>query len=145
MRKLKLILLLMVIPMFFITPACEEDIEDPDACYELTIKKEGEIIILTPPYTIDAGRKIIFENCGYADFYSFFNGTPGHVWAEYQDPTDTLTTGGETLPGGDIEYTYLYPGDYTATMVLTNRQVGDPYNIKQVTMEFVFTITEPEE
>ena len=119
--------------------------EDPDACYELSIKKQGEVIILTPPYTVDAGRLILFENCGYADFYSFFSGIPGHVWAEFDNPSDTTTTGGETLPGGDKEYAYQTPGEYTATIVLTNRQVGDPYNFKEVTMDFVFTITEPEE
>ena len=145
MRNLKILLWLIVVPMFIISPACEKKkVEDPVACYELTIKKEGEVIVLTEPYTVDANREIQFTNCGKADFYAFFSGIPGQIWSEF-NPADKTTVGGDTKPGGNVNYTYQNTGEYTATIVLTNRQVGDPYNNKQRTMDFFITVTEPEE
>jgi hypothetical protein len=141
MKNLKNLILWMVVPSLMFAPACEKKVEDPVGCYTLTIKKEGEILTLTEPYTVDAGRAIHFENCGKADFYACFNGTPGHVWAEF-NPSDLTTTGADTQAGGHIDITYLTPGQYTATFVLTNRQVGDPSNAKQVTVDYVITVTE---
>jgi hypothetical protein len=135
----------MVIPSLMLATGCEKKVEDPVACYKLSIKKEGEIIELTEPYSVDAGREIQFENCGKADFYSFFSGTPGNAWADFIDPSNTTTVGTDTRAGGDINYTYQTTGQYTATMVLTNRKVGDPYDYKQVTMNFEITVTESEE
>lgn len=135
----------MAVPLFITTPACEEDVEDPAACYELSIKKEGEVLVLTEPYTVDAGRSIQIENCGKADFYSFFSGTPGHVWADFNNPSDTETVGADTKSGGSIDYTYSTPGQYTATMVLTNREVNNASNYRQVALDLVFTVTEAEE
>lgn len=141
MKNLKNLILWMVVPSLMFAPACEKKVEDPVACYTLTIKKEGEILTLTEPYSVDAGRDIHFENCGKADFYAFFNGTPGHIWAEF-NPSDLTTTGGDTGAGGHVNMTYQTPGQYTATFVLTNRQVGDPSNSKQVTVDYVITVTE---
>ena len=145
MKKPVNFLIFMAFLLIAVTPACEKDLEDPDACYTLTIKKEGEFIVLTEPYSVDAGRSIQFENCGRADFYSFFSGTPGQVWADYKNPSDTATVGADSQPGGNLKYAYQVPGQYTATIVLTNRQVGDPYNSKQIALDFVITVTEPEE
>jgi hypothetical protein len=131
--------------MFFITPACEKDIEDPAACYKLSIKKEGEILVLTEPYTVDAGRSITFENCGKADFYSFFSGTPGHIWEDFNDPSDTETKGADTKSDGSFNYTYQDPGQYNATVVLTNREVKNASNYRQVTLVLVINVTEAEE
>jgi hypothetical protein len=145
MKKIKIILLLMLVPLFFIAPACEKNIEDPASCYSLAIKKEGEILELTVPYTVDAGREIQFINCGKADFYAFFSGTPGHIWSEFIDPANTTTTGGDTKPGGNVNYAYQDVGEYTATIVLTNRTVENPKDSRQVTMDLLITVTEPEE
>ncbi len=101
MRNSKIILLLIVVPLFIIATACEKAVEDPVGCYELSIKKEGEVLVLTEPYTVDAGRSIHFKSCGNADFYAFFSGTPGHIWSEFIDPANTTTTGGDTKPGGN--------------------------------------------
>lgn len=135
----------MVFPVLFTAPACEKEVEEPDACYTLSIKKEGEVVILTEPYSVEAGNKISFENCGHADFYAFFSGTPGHIYADYTDPADTITTGSDTNATGDVSVTYNDPGQYTATILLSNRAVGDPYNAKQVAMNFDITVTEPVE
>jgi hypothetical protein len=145
MRNFKIILLLIMVPLFFIAPACEKAVEDPLACYKLSIKKEGEVLVLTEPYTVDAGRSIQFENCGKADFYSFFSGTPGNVWADFNNPSDTETVGVDTKSDGSIDYTYSTPGQYTATMVLTNREVKNASNYRQVALDFVITVTEAEE
>jgi hypothetical protein len=144
MRYFKTLLCWMVIPSLMLAIGCEKEVEDPLACYTLTIKKEGEIIQLNEPYTVDAGREIHFENCGKADFYAFFSGTPGHVWAEF-NPSDLTTTGADTGAGGHMNYTYQETGQYTATFVLTNRQVGDAQDYKQVTVDYVITVTEAEE
>jgi len=143
MRNFKIILLLIVVPLFFMTTACEKAVEDPVGCYELSIKKEGEVLVLTEPYTVDAGRSIQFENCGKADFYAFFSGTPGHVWADFNNPSDTETVGGDTKTDGSIDYTYQTPGQYTATMVLTNREVKNASNLRQVAHDLQITVTEP--
>jgi len=145
MRNLKIILLLTVLPLLFIAPACEKEVEEPDGCYTLSIKKEGEIVVLTEPYSVKTGVGISFENCGKADFYAFFSGTPGHVYAEFINQADLSTTGTDTNSNGDISYTYSIPGQYTATVLLTNRAVGDPYNIKQLVLNFEITVTEPVE
>jgi len=134
----------MVIPSLMLATGCEKKVEDPVACYKLSIKKEGEIIVLSEPYSVDAGREIHFENCGKADFYAFFSGTPGHVWAEF-NPSDLTTTGADTGAGGHMNYTYQTPGQYNATFVLTNRQVGDAQDYKQVTVDYLITVTEAEE
>jgi hypothetical protein len=144
MKYFKTLLLGMALTSLIIAPACEKKVEDPVACYTLTIKKEGEILQLNEPYTVDAGREIHFENCGKADFYAFFSGTPGHVWAEF-NPSDLTTTGADTGAGGHMNYTYQTPGQYTATFVLTNREVGKASNSRQVTVDYVITVTEAEE
>lgn len=135
---------MMTVPLFIFITACEKKIEDPVACYKLSIKKEGEILELTKPFTVDAGRSIQFENCGKADFYAFFSGTPGHVWEDFNDPSDTETVGIDTKSGGDIDYTYQTPGQYTATMVLTNREIKNPGNYRQTALNFEITVTEAE-
>jgi hypothetical protein len=94
---------------------------------------------------VDAGRTIDFENCGYADFYAFFSGRPGHVYSEFIDPADSTTTGGDTQAGGDFSFTYQEPGVFTATILLTNREVGNPGNYRQIPLDLVITVTEPEE
>lgn len=135
----------MVVPALILLLACEKKVEDPVACYKLSIKKGGEVLVLTEPYTVDAGRSIEFKNCGKADFYSFFSGTPGHVWEDFNNPSDTETVGTDTKSGGDINYTYQTPGQYTATMVLTNREIINASNYKQVALKFAITVTEAEE
>lgn len=145
MRKFKFILLLAAFSLLFIAPACEKDVEDPEGCYTLTVKREGELIMLTQPYTVAAGEGINFTNCGHADFYSFFSGTPGHVYSEFTNPADTTTTGTDTNSSGDVSVTYSETGQYTATILLTNRAVGDPDNMKQLAMNFEITVTEPVE
>jgi len=145
MRNFNFFLLLVTGLLFLVIQACEKEVEEPDGCYTLSIKKEGEIITLTEPYTVEAGFSISFENCGQADFYAFFSGTTGHVYADFIDPADTTTTGTDTNVTGDVSVTYSTPGEYTATMLLTNRQVGDPYNYKQLVMNFNITVTEPVE
>ena len=128
-----------------IASACEKAIEDPQVCYTLTIKKDLETITLTEPYTVDAGRAIVFKNCGYADFYSYFSGTSGHVYAEFIDPSDLTTVGQDTQARGELTISYQTPGQYVFTMVLTNREVGKPDNYRQIPVDFVFTVTEAEE
>ncbi len=145
MRKLRISFLLMVFSLLVIFPACEKEVEDPDGCYTLSIKKEGEIVILTEPYTVEAGTAISFNNCGKADFYSFFSGNPGHIYAEYIDPADSTTTGTDTNAIGDVSVTYSTPGQYTATILMTNRAISDPDNIKQLVMNFEITVEEPVE
>ena len=145
MKKFKIIFLLTVIPILFYSTGCEKEIEEPDGCYTLSIKQDGEIVILTEPYSVEAGVSIFFENCGMADFYSFFSGKPGHVYAEYTNPADTTSTGVDTNSTGDVSVSYPDAGEYTATMLLTNRTVGDPHNAKQVAMNFDITVTEPVE
>lgn len=135
----------MMLPLIFVASACEKAVEDPDVCYTLSIKKDLETIILTEPYTVDAGRAIVFENCGIADFYAYFSGTPGHVYSEFLDPSDLTTVGADTQAGGNLTFTYQTPGQYTFTMLLTNREVGNPGNYKQVPVDFEITVTEPEE
>ena len=144
MRKTRITLMLIVVPLLILASSCESKLEDPVACYELSIKKEGQVLILTAPYTVDAGRSITFSNCGKADFYSFFSGTPGHVWADFNDPSNTTTTGGDTKADGSINYTYQDPGNYTATLVLTNRKVGASSEYKQLTVNFEIMVTEAE-
>jgi hypothetical protein len=133
-----------MVVLLIVAAACEKKLEDPVACYKLTIKKEGEILDLSKPFTVDAGRSISFENCGKADFYSFFSGTPGHVWEDFKDPSDVTTVGTDTKSGGHIDYTYQTPGQYTATMVLTNREVKNPGNSRQIALNFEITVTEAE-
>jgi len=145
MRKLKISFFLAVFSLLIIAPACEKEVEEPDGCYTLTVKREGEIVTLTEPYTVEAGEGITFTNCGYADFYSFFSGNPGHVYAEFTDPADTTTTGTDTNSSGDVSVTYSEIGQYTATILLTNRAVGDPDNVKQLAMNFEITVNEPTE
>ena len=143
MRNSKIILLLIVVPLFIIATACEKAVEDPVGCYELSIKKEGEVLVLTEPYTVDAGRSIHFKSCGNADFYAFFSGTPGHVWADFNNPSDTETVGSDTKSDGSIDYTYQTAGQYTATMVLTNREVKNASNFRQQALDLLITVTEP--
>ena len=145
MRKFRISFLLAALLLLVIAPACEKEVEAPDGCYTLSIKKEGEVVNLSEPYTVEAGTAIAFTNCGKADFYSFFSGNPGHVYAEYIDPADTITTGTDTNSSGDLSVTYADPGQYTATILMTNRAVGDPDNIKQLAMNFEITVTEPVE
>ncbi len=95
-------LLLMMVPLILFASACEKAVEDPDVCYTLTIKKDLEFITLTEPFKVDAGRAIVFENCGMADFYSYFSGTPGHVYSEFTDPSDVTTSGGDTQARGKL-------------------------------------------
>lgn len=144
MKYFKILLLGMAIPSLILAPGCEKKVEDPVACYTLTIKKEGEILQLNEPYTVDAGRNIHFENCGKADFYAFFSGMPGHVWAEF-NTGDLTTTGADTGAGGHLDFTYATPGQYTATFVLINREVGNASNSRQVTLDYMITVTEAEE
>lgn len=144
MRQMRTFLL-MVVPLMLIATACEKAVDDPDVCYTLTIKKDLETITLTEPYTVDAGRAIVFDNCGMADFYSYFSGEPGHIYTEFIDPSDLTTVGADTQAGGNLTYTYQTPGQYVFTMLLTNREVGNPGNFNQVSVDFVFTVTEPEE
>lgn len=145
MRKPTTFLWLASLLVFMFVTACEKEVEDPEACYTLTIKKEGEVIELADPYTVDAGRAIQFTNCGHADFYAYFAGTPGHIWSDFTGQDDLSTTGSDTNSTGDFSITYSNTGTYTATVVLTNRQVGDSYNYKQVAVDFVITVTEAEE
>ena len=145
MRKPKFIFLLMVLSFLFSLSGCEKEVEAPDGCYTLTIKKEGEVVTLSEPYTVEAGVAIAFINCGKADFYSFFSGTSRHVYAEHIDPADTTTTGTDTNSSGDVSVTYSDPGQFTATILLINREVADPDNIKQLAMNFEITVTEPAE
>ena len=135
----------MALPILVTLAGCEKDVAEPEGCYTLSVKKEGVVVFLTEPYTVEAGLSISFENCGKADFYSFFPGTPGHVYSEYIDPEDTTTTGQDTNTSGDISVTYSNPGDYLATMLLTNREVGNPDNYTELVMNFTIKVTEPAE
>jgi hypothetical protein len=142
MRYFKALFLWMVLPSLLIAPGCEDSFTDPEICYQLSIKKEGEILQLTPPYTVDAGRQISFTNCGKADFYAFFSGTPGHVWEDFNNPADTVTVGSDTKADGSIDYTYQNPGTYTATFVLNNRKFKEPLTTKQGILELAIEVTE---
>ena len=145
MRKFIITFFVAVFSLLIIVPACEKEVEEPDGCYTLTVKREGEIITLSDPYTVEAGEAISFTNCGKADFYAFFSGEPGHVYSDFTNPSDTITTGTDTNSSGDVSVTYSTPGQYTATILLTNRAVGDPDNIKQLAMNFEITVNEPTE
>lgn len=140
MKVVKHFIHLIFIGLLFAATSCTDVVEEPVLCYNLIIEQGGEEIVLKEPFTVVAGQTIEFTNCGLADFYSFFPGTPLNSWSEYKDQNDLSIKGLDTN-GGDISYAYEIPGTYTATMVLTNRQVSDPTNSKQLTKDFVITVT----
>lgn len=145
MKKLRLIPILFMFLMSITFWGCDEELETPEACYTLKITVEGERIELTTPYTVEAGQEITFSNCGDADYYSFFSGVEGASWAEYNDPANVSAKGSDTNPSGNVNQTYSEPGQYVATIVLTNRSIEDPKTFKQEVINFDITVTEATE
>jgi len=141
---MKSILLLIVSVLLVLFSGCsEEELQNPKAHYTLTSKTENGTIVLTEPYIVNVGQSINFTNDGSADYYSFFSGMPGSVWTDYINPDDTTNEGFDTTATGDISFIYTAAGDYTATMVLTNRKMKNPYESKQVTINFAIKVIVP--
>jgi len=144
MRIKKCILLLIVSIFIFSISGCKSGIESPEACFTLKIKKADKIIELAEPYIVEVGQVIEFYNCGIADYYSFFSGMPGSVWADYINSADSTNSGMDTNPNGDFSFSYTSPGNYTTTVVLTNRTVKEPHNYKQLNINFAIKVIEPD-
>lgn len=144
MSNAKSIINLILIALVLILPACEKEIENPEACYILTVKSADGTIVLEAPYIVDVKQVIDFKSCGTADYYAFFSGAPGNIWSEYTNPADSTTIGADTNSNGDFTFAYPISGNYTVTVVLTNRKFKDPHNYKQVTIDFAIQVKEPE-
>jgi hypothetical protein len=126
-----------------ISGCTKEELKDPYARYTLTIRNENGATVLTEPYIVNVGQQIDFTNVGSADFHSFFSGMPGSVWTDYINKTGTKSEGKDTNTYGDFSVTYTAAGDYTATVVLTNRKVKSPLDYKQVTINFAIKVIVP--
>ncbi len=144
MRKEKSILIGILIVFIVAIPGCKMEIENPTACYTLKVQGEDGTKIISAPFIVKVDEAIEFDNCGAAEYYAFFSGKQGSIWADYLDPDDLTTEGSDTNPYGDFYITYQTPGTYTATVVLTNREVKNPSNLKQVTMDFEIEVVVPE-
>jgi hypothetical protein len=145
MKNNKPILFLMLIVLISIISGCEDEIENPKACYTLKIKNGNGTTELTEPYIVDVGQSISFTNCGSADYYAFFSGVPGNKWSEYTNPADTTSKGADTNTYGDFSFSYQTAGNYILTVVLTNRKVKDPHNFKQVILDIPIQVKISEE
>jgi hypothetical protein len=143
MRKEKSILIGILIALIIVIPGCKKELESPTACYTLKVKTADGTKIISAPYVVEAKQEIEFDNCGAADYYSYFTGMPESIWADFQDPADSTTEGSDTNPYGGFYITYKNPGTYTATVVLTNREVKNPKNQKMVTIDFVIEVLAP--
>jgi hypothetical protein len=143
MRKEKSILIGILIALIVVIPGCKKELESPVACYTLRVKTADGTKILNAPYIVEAKQEIEFDNCGAADYYSYFTGKPGSIWTAFQDPGDSTTEGSDTNPFGGFYITYQTPGIYTATVVLTNREVKNPANLKQLTIDFEIEVVAP--
>jgi hypothetical protein len=144
MRKEKSILIGILIALIVVLPGCKKEIENPTACYTLKAKTPDGTKIMSAPYIVEAKQEIEFDNCGAADYFSYFSGKPGSIWAEFQDPYDSTTVGTDTNPFGGFFISYPDPGTYTLTIVLTNREVKNPANFKQVTIDYEIQVVDPE-
>ena len=143
MRKEKSILIGILIALIVSLNGCKKELESPDACYTLRIRTEDGTKIVSSPFVVETNQEIEFDNCGAADYYSYFSGKPGSIWADFQDPNDVTTVGSDTNPYGGFYIEYQTPGTYTATVVLTNREVKKPSNFKHVTIDFEITVVAP--
>lgn len=143
MRKMNSILTGILIAVLFMLSGCNKEIEDPIPCYTLKVKGADGTKILSPPYVVEAKQEIEFDNCGAADYYAYFSGKPESVWTDFQDPNDHTTSGSDTNPYGGFFITYPTPGTYIVTVVLTNREVKNPSNFKQVTIDFEIVVVAP--
>jgi len=144
MRKEKSILIGILIALIVAVPGCKKELESPTACYTVRVKSADGTKIISEPYIVETNEDIEFDNCGAADYYAYFSGKPGSIWAEFQDPNDFTTEGTDTNPFGGFIIKYPNPGTYTVTIVLTNREVKNPSNSRQVTIDYEIKVVEPE-
>lgn len=143
MRKEKSILLGILIVLTMVITGCKKEIEDPEVHYIVQIRNVDGVQTLSEPYKVTAKQVIEFYNQGTADFYSYFSGKPGNVWAEYSDPSDLTTVGEDTDEKGNFSVTYQTPGKYTLTVVFTNRKSKNPSDFKQATQNFEIEVIAP--
>jgi hypothetical protein len=144
MRKEKSILIGILIALIVGIPGCKEELESPKVCYTLRVKSADGTKIMAEPYIVETNEDIEFDNCGAADYFAYFSGKPGSIWADFQDPNDSTTKGTDTNPYGGFVIKYSDPGTYTVTVVLTNREVKNPTNSRMVTVDFEIKVVAPE-
>jgi hypothetical protein len=144
MRKEKSFLFQILIVFILLLSSCKKEVEIPTGCYTIQINTENGRVTLKEPYVVTTNQDVEFYNCGRADFYAVFSGKPGSIWREYMDPADSTSVGADANLNGNFNVTYQTPGDYTLTVVLTNRMPKDPSNFKQLTMDFNIKVVLPE-
>jgi hypothetical protein len=144
MRKEKSILIGILVALLVVIPGCKEELESPTVCYTLRVKSADGTKIMSEPYVVETNEEIEFDNCGSADYFAYFSGKPGSIYADFLDPNDFTTEGTDTNPYGGFFIKYPDPGTYTVTIVLTNREVKNPTNSKMVTVDYEITVIAPE-
>ena len=129
----KIIVLSIIIPLVFI--ACSEnEIPEPEACFEMYKFEDFEYTLIDQGVTMES---VYYKSCGKADVLAIFSGNPKNIYS------DTLGVGEAMREDDYFPVRYRRSGDYEVTLVATN--VDDYGNIKQTTVSKTVTVVDPAE